>query len=134
VALSIREGIVDRGGELLPLDNVTRGDAALILYRLFLLLHEVPTVALELPPVSEKTGEIEEIPTVDETEEGKDYSLINTILTIIIIAAVLLAAAAVVLFILRKARNTGKYVAAEKTTTNEPSSEQPFDTPDIKDE
>lgn len=56
VALAIREGLVDRGGELDPIGNVTREEAALILYRLFLLLHEVPAVALELPPVSETTS------------------------------------------------------------------------------
>lgn len=49
VALAVREGLVDRGGQLRPGDTVTRSEAALILYRLFLLLHEVPVVALELP-------------------------------------------------------------------------------------
>ena len=53
IALAIREGLIDRGGMLAPLDRVSRSEAALILYRLFLLLCEVPTVAPELPPVTD---------------------------------------------------------------------------------
>ncbi len=73
VALSVREELVDRGGYLNPQGDVTRSEAALILYRLFLLLHEVPAVQLELPEVTEEP-EIPadetadpEAPTVEET-------------------------------------------------------------------
>lgn len=64
VALAIREGIVDRGGMLSPKAEITREQAALILYRLFLLLYEVPPVALELPEITKEdttTGLFEEI-------------------------------------------------------------------------
>ena len=53
VALAVRENIVDRGGALTPQADITREQAAVILYRLFLLLYEVPPVALDLPPVTE---------------------------------------------------------------------------------
>ena len=49
VALAIREGLVDGYSELSPKAPVTRAQAAVILYRLFLLLNEVTPVALELP-------------------------------------------------------------------------------------
>ena len=52
-ALAIREGLLDPGGALRPQEAVTRAQAALILYRLFLLLHEVSPVALDLPPVTQ---------------------------------------------------------------------------------
>lgn len=50
VAMSVRDGIKDRGGALDPQGDITRAQAADILYRLFLLLYDVPPVALELPP------------------------------------------------------------------------------------
>ena len=49
VALTVRDGLMDRGGELDPQSDITREQAALILYRLFLLLYEVSPVAMELP-------------------------------------------------------------------------------------
>ncbi len=49
VALSVREGVAKRENELLPLDNITREQAAVVLYRLFQLLYEVSPVALEMP-------------------------------------------------------------------------------------
>ena len=49
VALAVREGIASRGSVLLPQNNITREQAAVVLYRLFLLLYEVRPVALELP-------------------------------------------------------------------------------------
>lgn len=50
VAMAVRENLVDRGGTLNPRTGITREQAAVILYRLFLLLYEVPPVALDLPP------------------------------------------------------------------------------------
>ena len=50
VALAVREGLMDRGGMLAPQADITRAQAALILYRLFLLLYEVPPAPLNLPP------------------------------------------------------------------------------------
>ncbi|MBE7022186.1 MAG: S-layer homology domain-containing protein [Ruminococcaceae bacterium] len=49
VAMAVREGIMDRTELLNPQADITREQAALILYRLFLLLYEVPPVALKLP-------------------------------------------------------------------------------------
>lgn len=49
VALAVREGIAGRGAVLLPKANITREQAAVVLYRLFQLLYEVSPVSLELP-------------------------------------------------------------------------------------
>lgn len=40
IALAVREGLIEKGGFLMPRANITRADAALILYRLFNLLYE----------------------------------------------------------------------------------------------
>ncbi len=46
VALCVREELIDEGGELHPTEAISNADAALILYRLYMLLHEVdPTNA-----------------------------------------------------------------------------------------
>lgn len=88
VALAIREGLVDRGGELRPTETVTRSEAALILYRLFLLLHEVPVVALELPESA--TNPDVQTPGSDEAvgEDGKSGSA-GTVIAIVICVVVL---------------------------------------------
>jgi len=39
-ALAVREGLIDRGGELAPKEAVSRDEAALMLYKLFMLLYE----------------------------------------------------------------------------------------------
>lgn len=52
VALAVREGIAGRGAVLLPKANITREQAAVVLYRLFQLLYEVSPVALDLPAES----------------------------------------------------------------------------------
>lgn len=41
VALSVRESLIESGGMLRPNQSINRGEAALILYRLFMLLYEV---------------------------------------------------------------------------------------------
>lgn len=41
IALSVREGLIDKGGFLAPKNNITRVDAAVILYRLFNMLYNV---------------------------------------------------------------------------------------------
>lgn len=45
VAISVREGLVDRTSEFKPQSEITREQAALILYRLFLLLYETEASA-----------------------------------------------------------------------------------------
>ena len=52
VAMTVRDGIMDYGSTLSPQEQISRGQAALILYRLFKLLYETPAIALELPPES----------------------------------------------------------------------------------
>ncbi len=39
IALAVREGLIDKGGILAPRANITRVDAAVILYRLYVLLY-----------------------------------------------------------------------------------------------
>ena len=75
VALSVREELVERGGDLNPQGDVTRAEAARILYRLFLLLHEVPAVQLELPEVTPEpeapaVGSPEPDAPADDAEAG----------------------------------------------------------------
>lgn len=56
VAMAVRDGIASRGGALFPQANVTREQAAVILYRLFQLLYEVSPVALEVSGERTETG------------------------------------------------------------------------------
>lgn len=74
VAMAVREKLVDRGGVLDPLAGITREQAAVILYRLFLLLYEVPPVALELPPVTETAARTE---TSDTESEAPSAAVIT---------------------------------------------------------
>ncbi len=127
VALAVREGLVDLGGTLDPLGNVTRGEAALILYRLFLLLHEVPAVALELPEIEDADEQTTAVQTDkatpeesddepdakgnddadedDDEDESKDSSSASVIVTAAAIVAISLAAIiGVVVFAVKKKR------------------------------
>lgn len=47
IALAVREGLIDKGGSLAPKADITRVEAALILYRLFNILYEVTPAAAE---------------------------------------------------------------------------------------
>lgn len=49
VALAVREGVASRGSVLLPKENITREQAAVVLYRLFQLLYETAPVPLDVP-------------------------------------------------------------------------------------
>lgn len=53
IALAVRELLIDRGGELDPQSEVTRAEAAQMLYRLFMLLYETPMVDLEAESADE---------------------------------------------------------------------------------
>lgn len=46
IALAVRQALIDDGGILAPQSPTSRKDAAIILYRLFMLLHEVEPVAI----------------------------------------------------------------------------------------
>ncbi|MBR3933505.1 MAG: S-layer homology domain-containing protein [Clostridia bacterium] len=48
IALAVRQSIIDAGGMLYPQEAISRADAALILYRLFMLLYEVEPVAVNV--------------------------------------------------------------------------------------
>ena len=52
-ALAVRELLVDRGGALEPQGEVTRAEAAQMLYRLFMLLYETPMVDLKAESADE---------------------------------------------------------------------------------
>jgi len=56
VALAVREGIATRGAVLAPQADITREQAAVVLYRLFQLLYEVPVTALDLPEENGSDG------------------------------------------------------------------------------
>lgn len=85
VALAIREGLMDPGGELNPQEPVTRAQAALILYRLFLLLHEVSPVALDLPPVTETDTEAPETESPAEPEDdGVPVAVIAAVAVVVV--------------------------------------------------
>ena len=75
VAMSVRDEIKDRGGVLNPQGDITRSQAADILYRLFLLLYEVPPVALELPPETE-TVEVSETGGADTERKTPSAAVI----------------------------------------------------------
>lgn len=100
VALSIREGLMDPGGELHPQEPVTRAQAAQILYRLFLLLHEVSPVALDLPPVTETDAAA----PVEEPEAAPEDKGIPAAVPVAA-AAVAAAGGAVVWYWLRKRKH-----------------------------
>ena len=44
IALAVREGLIDKGGILAPKSNITRVEAAVILYRLFNCLYEITPI------------------------------------------------------------------------------------------
>lgn len=46
ISMAVREGLIEDGGILAPQTATSRRDAAIILYRLFMLLHEVEPVAV----------------------------------------------------------------------------------------
>ena len=103
-ALSVREGLKDRGGMLEPQGSITREQAAVALYRLFLRLYEVPPVALDLPPESEEAPDEEKEDGVSESGEEPGNG------TVILIASAagagVLAGAAAAVIILKKRKTT----------------------------
>ena len=64
LSLTVREGLIESGSALRPNQPINRGEAALILYRLFMLLYEVsptPITVAEVPPApvpNDATGSI----------------------------------------------------------------------------
>jgi hypothetical protein len=48
IALAVREGLLDDGGLLLPRSDATRAQAAEMLYRLFMLLYEIPPALFQV--------------------------------------------------------------------------------------
>lgn len=74
VAMSVRDGIKDRGGTLDPQGDITKAQAADILYRLFLLLYDAPPVALELPDELQNSAAepLEDDESAAETEADEE--------------------------------------------------------------
>lgn len=93
VALAVREGIVAQGESLLPTGDISRSDAALYLYRLFMLLYEVSPVAI----------------TIDSASAGSDLTLPISIAG----GALLLLAGGTVVFIRRKKAASGVTIQAD---------------------
>lgn len=67
LSLTVREGLIEGGGVLRPNQPINRGEAALILYRLFMLLYEVS-------PTPIKIVEAQPIPAEVETETSASVS------------------------------------------------------------
>jgi hypothetical protein len=53
VSLAARERLIGLGDNFRPLSDITRAEAATILYRLFMLLYETPPVAIDMTPIAE---------------------------------------------------------------------------------
>lgn len=52
IAIAVQNGLIDNGGLLIPQTEINRAEAAEILYKLFMLLYEVPPVAVEIDNVA----------------------------------------------------------------------------------
>lgn len=65
IALAVREGLIPNGGTLRPDQPVTKGEAALILYRLYMLLYQVSPAEI----VAEEAEEVAEEPGEEAVEE-----------------------------------------------------------------
>ena len=119
VSLTAREGIIGTGGSFAPRRDITRAEAATILYRLFLLLYETPPVAVEMTPLSSgggagsraddaaregrrQTGPEEEAQENGLREEGAPSSILTIALGISIGVLVAGAGTATVIIIIRK--------------------------------
>ncbi|MEG2420371.1 MAG: S-layer homology domain-containing protein [Oscillospiraceae bacterium] len=65
-ALAVREGVLTPGESLSPLTDLSRADAALYLYRLFMLLYEVSpeTIQMQTPPEKPAAPAIPVVPIV----------------------------------------------------------------------
>lgn len=107
VAQTVRDEILERLNALNPQEEVSRSQAALILYRLFLRLYEVSPVALELPPAVEADGpETTSAPEKDdETDEGQ-FPVAATVIAGVLV----LGAGAAGGFFVAKKRKTGNDV------------------------
>ena len=85
MAISVREGLVDRTTEFGPQTPINRKQAAVILYRLFLLLYEI------------------------EPEQSAVTATTDVVKIIIVsICSVVIVACVVLIIILLKKRNRGK--------------------------
>lgn len=82
VALAIREGVVLAGETIDPTAPVTREEAALFLYRLFMLLEEVRPVAIEMD-IEEAV--LEEV-ALEEESEGLSQGVIMALAGLVIVA------------------------------------------------
>jgi hypothetical protein len=73
VALAAREGLVGMSGNFAPLRDISRTEAAIIMYRLFMLLHETPPVVIEMTPLG-SFGNTEVVPAVAMQNGGSSDS------------------------------------------------------------
>ena len=99
VALAVREGLIQGGGLLFPQADTTRAQAAEILYKLFMLLYDVPPALFQALMSQESIStdisqEIEPVSTSPETDAQADSTvstsraLLPVVLTIVLLALI----------------------------------------------
>lgn len=99
VALSSQAGILAPGESIPPTDNIPRSDAALYLYRLFMLLYDtVPTAIIMPEQALVETGAPAE---AEESESGTPLAVI----ILISLGGVALVGGGTTFFVLRKRKN-----------------------------
>ncbi|WFA08000.1 S-layer homology domain-containing protein [Tissierella sp. Yu-01] len=83
IAIAVQNGLIDNGGILMPQMEMSRDEGAEILYKLFMLLYEVPPVAVEIDEAVEATSE-----SVEIKESGTSPVVIGSILGVLAIGGV----------------------------------------------
>ncbi|MDO4540437.1 MAG: S-layer homology domain-containing protein, partial [Syntrophomonadaceae bacterium] len=93
VALAVREGLIEGSGNLEPQSSIGRGESAMLLYNLFMLLYETTPVTYmaDATPPEESGGAPEEGP------ETPEQAWLPTALPLIIGGALLLGIAALIM-------------------------------------
>lgn len=71
MAIAVQNGLIDNGGILLPQTEISRSEAAEILYKLFMLLYDVPPVAVDFDNAAEATAD-----SAEEKESGADPAVV----------------------------------------------------------
>lgn len=85
ISITVQNGLIDNGGMLMPKVEISRVEAAEILYRLFMLLYETPPIAVTIEETEVAEAEaIEETNTAIETESNS-----GAIIGLIAVAVVL---------------------------------------------
>lgn len=75
IAIAVQNGLIDNGGLLMPQMEISRNKCVEILYKLFMLLYDVPPVAVEIDEAVEVTSE-----SVEVKESGTSPVVIGSII------------------------------------------------------